>query len=108
MESTNMSQADLHITPNGAATRANVRRAVDNDPILARIERRRAAWQKASAENENLTKEMVDAHVELYDLIQATTPTTMAGHVAGARYLLVETIANGMDAGKGAIEGTRD
>jgi hypothetical protein len=83
--------ANLNYTPTAAPATAP-------DPIFALTNCHRTAWRKASRAR-NLTTEMVDAHCELYDRIQATTPTTLAGHLAKARYLLVETIANGMDAG---------
>jgi hypothetical protein len=71
------------------------------DDVSDLIERHREAWRRANnapgtTTNDQMSK-LVDAHMEIYDRIQETTPTTMVGHVAKARYLLVETIKNGME-----------
>ena len=74
--------------------------ATNKDPIFTLIQQHRAAWQRAEeasdATGDELTK-LVDVHAELHSLLEGTTPTTMAGHVAKWRYVLIETIQNGME-----------
>jgi len=74
--------------------------ATNKDPIFTLIQQHRAAWQRAEeasdATGDELTK-LVDVHAEPYSLLEGTTPTTMPGHVAKWRYVLIETIQNGME-----------